>query len=196
MVRRIRPIAKRSKRSIDLSQEQTSAEAKDQETALPKEETQKELEEARAKAAGFLANWQRAEADFINYKKRAEQEKGDTAQRTLAVLVLELLPVLDDLERGFLSLPPELSGLTWIEGIQLIYRKLHAILERQGLTEIKTKGQRFEPSQHEAVRYADGEEGIVLAELQKGYRLSERVLRPALVVVGKGKGEGSDEKTA
>ena len=179
-----------------MSQEQTSAEAKDQEAAPSIEEAQKQLEEARSRAAGFLANWQRAEADFINYKKRAEQEKGDTAQRTLAALVLELLPVLDDLERGFLSLPPELSGLTWIEGIQLIYRKLRAILERQGLTEIKTRGQPFEPSLHEAVRYADGEGGIVLAELQKGYRLSERVLRPALVVVGKGKEEEVNESTA
>lgn len=145
-----------------------------------------ELDTARSRAESYLVNWQRAEADFTNYKKKAEQEKGETAQRTLAALILGILPVLDDLERAFTSLPPELGELAWIDGMQLIYRKLQALLEKQGLTEIKAKGEPFDTSLHEAVKYAEGEEGAVLEELQKGYRLSDRILRPTLVVVGQG----------
>jgi molecular chaperone GrpE len=163
--------------------------------AYPRGEMKRMLEEAQSKVDSYLANWQRAEADFLNYKKRAEQERDEMAQRTLAVLILDLLPVLDDLERAFNSLPPDLGEPDWMEGIRLIYRKLQALLERRGLAKIKAEGQPFDPSLHEAVRYDKGEEGVVLEELQKGYRLSERVLRPSLVVVGRGKDAGGEEIT-
>jgi len=154
----------------------------------------KSLEEEKAKAERYLSNWQRAEADFNNYKKRADQERGEVARFANIALVLNLLPVLDDLERAFNSLPATLAQLTWIDGIRLIHRKLQAILEAQGLSEIKTVGESFDPTVHEAVSQGEGEEGKVIEELQKGYKLHDRVIRPALVVVGKGKEEEKEEK--
>ncbi len=153
------------------------------------------LAEEKAKAEKYLTNWQRAEADFSNYKKRAEQEKSELADFANAMPILNLLPVLDDLERAFVSLSPKLAGLTWVDGIRLIHRKLQAVLEAQGLAEIKAVGQPFNPSLHEAVMYQEGEEGVVIDEVQKGYKLKDRVLRPSLVVVGKGKEGKAEEAT-
>jgi molecular chaperone GrpE len=83
--------------------------------------------------------------------------------------------------------------LNWVDGLRLIYRKLQATLETQGLTEIKSVGETFDPAVHEAVTQAEGEEGKVIEELQKGYKLHDRVIRPALVVVGRGSGGGEEE---
>jgi molecular chaperone GrpE len=152
------------------------------------------LAEEEEKANKYLANWQRAEADFSNYKKRAEQEKNDTTTFANWALILNLLPVLDDMERAVASLPQKLANLTWVDGILLIHRKLRAILESQGLTEVEVMGKTFDPSLHEAVAHMDGKEGMVINEVQKGYRLKNKLLRPALVVVGKDKGEKSEQK--
>jgi molecular chaperone GrpE len=100
--------------------------------------------------------------------------------------MLSLLPVLDDLERALNSIPPKATKRPWVEGIRLIERKLRASLEAQGLTPIKALGEPFDPNFHEAVRQDKGKEGIVIEELQKGYKLYDRVLRPAMVVVGNG----------
>jgi len=143
------------------------------------------LEEEKAKAERYLANWRRAEADFDNYKKRVEQERSENAKFAHISLVLSLLPIIDDFDRAFGTLMPSLAGLTWIDGIRLIGRKLQANLEARGLTEIKCLGEQFDPLYHEAVMQVEGEEGKVVAELQKGYKLYDRVIRPALVVVGK-----------
>ena len=154
----------------------------------------KSLEEEKAKAERYLSNWQRAEADFDNYRKRTEQEKGETARFANSLLVLNLLPILDDFERAFNSLSLKLAQLSWVDGIRLIHRKLQATLEAQGLSEIKTVGGNFDPAVHEAVTQGEGEEGKVIEELQKGYKLHDRVIRPALVVVGKGKEEKKEEE--
>ena len=147
------------------------------------------LTEEKVKAEKYLANWQRAEADFSNYKKRTEQEKAELIDFANATLIITLLPVLDDLERAFNSLPSNLAEFTWIDGIRLIHRKLQGIMEMQGLVVIEAVGQPFDPSLHEAVSYQDGKEGIVIAEAQKGYKIKDKVLRPTLVVVGKGEEE-------
>jgi len=154
----------------------------------------KSLEEEKAKAERYLSNWQRAEADFNNYKKRADQERSETDRFASMVLILNLLPVLDDFERAFNSLSAKLAQLTWIDGIRLIYRKLQATLEARGLSEIRAIGESFDPTVHEAVSQGEGEEGKVIEELQKGYKLHDRVIRPALVVVGKGKEEEKEEE--
>ena len=154
----------------------------------------KSLEEEKAKGERYLSNWQRAEADFDNYKKRVEQERSERDRFANMVLILNLLPVLDDFERAFNSLSAKLAQLTWIDGIRLIYRKLQATLEARGLSEIKTVGESFDPTVHEAVSQGEGEEGKVIEELQKGYKLHDRVIRPALVVVGKGKEEKKKEE--
>ena len=151
---------------------------------------QKEKEEAQR----FLANWQRAEADFVNYKRRVEQERAEAGRLASAALIINVLPVLDDLERALASLNIQLIGLTWFDGIRLIYRKLQLVLENAGVTQIEAEGRPFDPRFHEAVMYGEGEEGKVVAEVQRGYKLHNRVLRPAMVVVGKGKGEKPPER--
>ena len=147
------------------------------------------LAEEKAKAEGYLANWQRAQADFINYKRRSEQEKEEMAQFANSVIMLSLLPILDDFERAFVSIPPKLAKMSWVDGIKLIERKLWASLEAQGLSPIKALGESFDPNLHEAMRQDKGKEGIVIEEVQKGYRLNERVIRPTMVVVGNGEEE-------
>jgi molecular chaperone GrpE len=153
------------------------------------ETLKKILAEAKAKAEANLAGWQRAQADFINYKKRSEQEKEELVKFANAVLILNLLPILDDLERAFTSIPLRMAKLSWVDGIKLIERKLWASLEAQGLSPIKALGEPFDPTLHEAIRQDKGKAGIVIEELQKGYMLGDRVLRPAMVVVGNGEEE-------
>lgn len=154
------------------------------------------LFEEKERSERYLANWQRAQADFINYKKRAEQEKKETVEFANSELILNLLTVVDDLERAFVSLPPRLSKSSWIEGIELIHNKLKGILEAHGLTEIKAKGKPFDPRLHEAVMHQEGEEDIVIEEIQKGYKLKDRVLRPSKVIVGKGKASPESEPSS
>ena len=96
---------------------------------------QKTLTEEKAKAEKYLANWQRSQADYINYKKRVEQEKDEVKQFGNVMLIVSLLPVLDDLERALASVSAKMAGLTWVDGIKLIYHKLRAIMEAQGLSE-------------------------------------------------------------
>jgi molecular chaperone GrpE len=153
------------------------------------ETLKKALAEANARAEANLAGWQRAQADFINYKRRSEQEKQETIQFANSVLMLSLLPILDDFERAFLAIPPKLAKLSWLDGIKLIERKLWANLEAQGLAPIKAVGEPFDPNLHEAVRQDKGKEGIVIEEVQKGYKLHDRILRPTMVVVGNGEEE-------
>jgi len=144
------------------------------------------LTEERAKAEGYLANWQRTQADFINYKRRSEQEKEEVSKFGNAIVMHSLLTILDDFDRAFTSIPEHLDKLSWVDGIKLIERKLRASLEAQGLSEIKAMGEPFDPYLHEAVRQDRGEEGMVIGEMQKGYKFRERVIRPTRVVVGNG----------
>jgi molecular chaperone GrpE len=156
------------------------------------ETLKKLLAETQAKAEANLAGWQRAQADFINYKRRSEQERAEVAQFANSVMVLSLLPILDDFERAFVSIPPRLEKTSWVEGIRLVERKLWANLEAQGLSPIKALGEPFDPNLHQAVRQDKGKEGIVIEELQKGYRLNDRVIRPTMVVVGNGEEEANN----
>jgi len=157
------------------------------------EESRKALEAEKARAESNLAGWQRAQADFLNLKRRTEQEKEETVKFANTMLILNLLSVTDDLERALNSVPTRMAGLTWVDGVRLIYRKLQAILESQGLQEIKALGEPFDPCCHEAVMQCEGEEGRVLEEVQRGYRLHDRVIRPAMVAVGIGEGKVSEE---
>ena len=151
------------------------------------------LTEAKAKAEENLAGWQRAQADFINYKRRTEQEKEETNKFANSTLILSILPALDDLGRALTSIPPRLAKLSWVDGIKLIERKLQTSLEAQGLSQIKALDEPFDPNLHEALRQGKGKEGIVTEELQKGYKLHDRVIRPSNVVVGNGEEEEKKE---
>jgi molecular chaperone GrpE len=126
----------------------------------------------------------RLAADFDNYRKRVAREHGELTARANERLVNELLPVLDDLERA-LEAAAEHEEAKLEEGVQLVHRSLASLLERHGLKEIDTDGA-FDPHVHEALLAQPGEgaeEGSVLQVLQKGYRLGDKVLRPARVIV-------------
>ena len=141
---------------------------------------------AEEKSEKYLANWQRAQADFVNYKRRSEQERAEVVNYANSNLILNMLPVLDDLERALGSVPDELAESSWVDGIRHIYRKLQAVLEAQGISVIEAEGKDFDPNFHEAVMSVEGEDGKVIEETQKGYKLRNRVIRPTKVKVGKG----------
>jgi molecular chaperone GrpE len=142
--------------------------------------------EEKENAANNLAGWKRAQADLENYRRRAEQEKGEIARFGNTQIMLGLLPVIDDLERAIDSVPSDLADNSWVDGMRLITRKLRMNLEAQGLTQIKALGEQFDPNIHEAVMQAQGEEGKVVEEIEKGYKLNDRLIRPSKVVVGSG----------
>ena len=150
------------------------------------EALQTALAEEKEKAEKYLANWQRSQADLENYTKRSEQERAEIVESANRMLVSDLLPILDDFERAFASLPVELYEQNWTEGIRLIYNKIKAVLEGQGLAEIEAKGEYFDPCWHEAAGQLKGEEGVCVEEIRKGYRFRDKLLRPAMVMVGAG----------
>jgi len=158
------------------------------------EALKKALAEETEKAERYLANWQRAQADFINYKRRSDQEKEEISRFVTSALMLNILPVLDDFDLAFALSPARLAKPGWIDGIRAINRRLRAILEAQGLSVIEAMGEKFDPHLHEAVRQDKGGEGIVIEEVQKGYKLHDRVIRPTMVVVGNGEKEEKKEE--
>jgi molecular chaperone GrpE len=144
---------------------------------------EKQLAEAQTQAAEYKDGWQRSVADFQNYRRRVEAEKAETYQMAVGSIIKRYLPVLDDMERAMAVRPAELA---WANGIELIYRKLQSILEAEGLQRIEAEGQMFDPNFHEAIGQgpADGlESGTVIEVVRNGYKLGERVIRPAMVRV-------------
>jgi molecular chaperone GrpE len=149
-----------------------------------------ELEKAKADAAANLDGWQRARAEFANYKKRQEIQNAELRNFATQGLLSKLLPVQDDFERASKTLPEGVSHMTWIEGVMLIHRKLQLLLESEGVKPIVVQpNDPFNPSVHEAISNDDAPEGIesghIIEELQKGYKIGERVIRPTLVRVAK-----------
>ena len=134
-----------------------------------------------------LESWRRAEADFSNYRRRTEQEKGEINHSATCSVVYNILPVIDDFERAIASIPEEAASSSWAQGMYLIHKKLRSALESMGVEEVCAIGQVFDPRLHEAVAHLEGDEGAVIKELQKGYKLKDKLIRPSRVVVGKGK---------
>ncbi len=172
------------------NQKAEAAQAAGEDGAAPDEAAglRAELEAARAKAAEHLDGWQRAVADLANFKKRVERERAEAHQATTGAVIARLLPVLDDFDRAMKDAPAGEDVRHWVEGIALIQRKLHAIVEGVGVEQIDAEGAMFDPYWHEALTHDESEdhtEGQVIEVVQKGYRLGDRVLRPALVRVAK-----------
>ena len=148
------------------------------------EELSARLVDAEEKRDEYLRDLQRLAADFDNYRKRALRDQEALVARAHERLVTELLPILDDLERA-LDAAEVHDDATVVEGVRLVQRALQSALEREGLAEIETDGP-FDPHVHEALLAQPGdgaEPGSVLQVVQKGYRLGDKVLRPARVVV-------------
>ncbi|HLI28834.1 MAG TPA: nucleotide exchange factor GrpE [Chloroflexota bacterium] len=164
-----------------------ASEAPAAEEAPPSLETlQRELDQMREEAQRYLGIAQRAQADFLNYRRRAEQEKLEAFDNGRAALLKQLAPVLDDLDRALGNVPPEGPTAEWVEGLQLIRRKLLSALEAAGIERIAPEGQPFDPLEHEAVLQVpreDVEPHTVVSVVRAGYRLGGRVVMPAQVVV-------------
>jgi molecular chaperone GrpE len=168
-----------------LSTENTQGEPQD--TAVV--ELQARVAQLEKQVAEYKDQWLRAAADYKNFKRRTDQERADLIRGASAGLLLKLLPVVDDIERALNSVTPDVANTPWYGGFKLIPQKLQAILESEGVTSIAALGEHFDPNIHEAVIYeaaGEGQEGKVIAELQKGYKLRDRVLRPTMVKVGQG----------
>ena len=147
--------------------------------------TDPELQAARDEAQATFARYQRLAADFENYKRRTRQELADRTQYANDELLRKLLPILDNFKRA-LDHAPDGIDRSWFEGIKLVARQFEETLQAQGLSTIPAVGEKFDPTQHEAIASEetdDHEEGTVVEELQPGYRLHNRVLRPTLVKV-------------
>jgi molecular chaperone GrpE len=155
-----------------------------------------ELEQAQAQAAEYLSGWQRARAEFANYKKRQEAEREELRRTSTQALLLKLLPVVDDFERALQTVPKESAGEGWLDGTKMILRKLQALLESEDVTPIEAAGQPFDPLWHEAILQEETDEhpdGYVIEEMQRGYRLGNRVLRPSMVKVASNANESINE---
>ncbi len=145
-----------------------------------------ELQKAQAAAAEYLDGWQRARAEFANYRKRMDREREEHTQTATFEVLRRLLPVVDDFERALNNLPPELADHGWVKGVVLIRDKFQGVLQSYQVTEINPLGEPFDPSRHEAIGADNNDEvesGHITAVLQKGYICGDRVLRPALVRV-------------
>ena len=144
-----------------------------------------EQQAAQDEARATFARYQRLAADFENYKRRTRQELADRTQYANEELVRRLLPILDNFRRA-LDHAPEGIDRNWFEGIKLVAKQFEETLQAQGLSTIPAVGEKFDPNQHEAIASEETdehEEGTVVEEMQPGYRLHNRVLRPTLVKV-------------
>lgn len=139
------------------------------------------------RADEYFAKWQRTAADMANMRRRHEQERQEYTRQANATLMADLLPVLDSFDRALESVPRELHEQTWIDGILRVERQLRTVLERAGLQPIEAAGKPFDPTEHEALMHeaSDQPEDTVTGELQRGYKLYDRILRPAMVKVAK-----------
>jgi molecular chaperone GrpE len=153
----------------------------DKETAS-EAEPEDPLARAERERDEYLDLARRAQADFENYRKRAAREAAAAGERAKSGLVRELLPIVDNLERALISAEEGEQHLA--EGVRLVHSELIAVLERNGIEQFNPAGDRFDPAEHEALSVrADGEPGVVLDVVEKGYRANGTVLRPARVVV-------------
>ncbi len=152
------------------------------------EQLEKELAEERQKATDYMNQALRAQADMSNFRKRLQQDMNRLMAEALKQVVYQQLAVLDSFERAFHTLPEEFEHFTWVEGMGLIHNQLLTILMQAGVTPIEAKGKKFNPIEHEAVAYEETDaypEDTVTAELQRGYKLNNQVLRPTLVKIAR-----------
>jgi molecular chaperone GrpE len=146
-----------------------------------------ELEQVRAQADEYLDGWKRAQADLVNYRKRVERDAAEVRLQAAGRAVSRWFSVLDDFERALKEIPDPANCVQWAGGVELIYRKSLAALEAEGVTPIEPEaGADFDPNLHEAITREmcpDRRDGEILEVVHRGYRLGDRVLRPAKVRV-------------
>jgi molecular chaperone GrpE len=149
---------------------------------------QTELEAAKVKAEEYLEGWQRARADFANYKKRMEKASEADHARITGRILGRYLDVMDDFQRALKDRPTEDDASIWADGIDLIYRKLQGIIESEGVEEILPEGEQFDPNFHEAISQSESDdhnEGEIVEVVSPGFKIGDRIIRPAMVRIAK-----------
>ncbi len=153
------------------------------------ETLKQQLTASQAKAAENLDGWLRQQAEFANYKRRQQTELSSLRAMATSELIKSLLPIIDDFDRAAKNLPEALKDNTWITGLMLVQRKMQMVLEFEHVKVIAANpNDKFDPTQHEAISQDDAEgidSGNVIEELQRGYKIGDKVLRPALVRVAR-----------
>lgn len=150
--------------------------------------TTPKVDDAAARAEEYLQIAKRAQADLINYRRRADQEKDEIRLAARIDSVMAMLPALDDFDRAIAIIPAEARELPWVQGILLIERNLRGQVDRVGLERIEALGKPFDPWEHEAIMTDESgrqEDDTVTAVIRPGYRLGNRVVRPAQVTVAR-----------
>jgi molecular chaperone GrpE len=154
------------------------------------ERLQAELAASGVKAEEYLAGLQRERAEFQNYKRRTAEEREASLGLAAEGLISKVIALADDFDRAIEARPEALAGDAWADGVTAIDRKLRQLLESEGVTAIdSTPGRPFDPREHDAIVNVPGTgrlEGAIVEEIRRGYRLRDRVLRPALVAVAAG----------
>ena len=148
----------------------------------------RDLEEVRQEAVQTREQVQRAQADLANFRRRTEEESVTLRRDANRRLIMNLLPVIDESELAINHLGDGEAADSWVEGVKLIHRKAYGVLESEGLSRIEAVGVQFDPLQHEAVGVVDSDEqpsGYVVETLRNGYRLRDRVIQAAQVVVAR-----------
>jgi molecular chaperone GrpE len=170
-------------RKFSAPEEQTeTAEQAESATSL---DGQAEIEALTAERDQYLAQAQRALADFANFRRRSEQDRIQAREIATRGLLTHLVPIADELQRGLATMPEEEKGSAWAQGVQLIEKKLAALLEREGVAPIEAIGKPFDPAVHEAVATEEGStQNVVVEVYQTGYKHGQGLLRPAVVKVG------------
>jgi molecular chaperone GrpE len=173
-------------RKTDVPRDDAGGAAEDVTARLRELETQ--LAEAREEARQNHDRWLRERADLENLKKRAARERAETIRFANEQVLRDMLPVVDNLERAVEHARSGGDGQPLVEGVALVLKSLLEVLERHGVTRVEAKGVPFDPTHHEAMAHVESDEhepNVVVEEHQPGYRLNDRLLRPALVSVAK-----------
>ncbi len=165
----------------DLEEELEEQSLEEQVAAL-----QMSLDEMKTKAEEYLDGWQRARAEFANYKKRILRDHTEIHQSARGEVIKLYLDIADDLERALQEKPGDGEGATWADGIEIIFHKLRTRLESEGIKPMNPLGEEFDPNIHEALMKEENDEyesGQIIEVMQEGYWIGDKVLRPALVRV-------------
>ncbi len=172
---------------LDNKQKPATPPKKEEKTPDESAALKKQLEAEKKKSEDYLNNWKRAQADFINYKKRQNELFAELVNSASAGLIMEILPIYDTFSLAIKHTPDEIKDKEWAKGIVQLKSQIENLLKSRGLEEIKSIGEKFNPEFHEAVEMTESEkgEGEILEETQKGYKLNGVVIRTAKVKVAK-----------
>jgi molecular chaperone GrpE len=157
-------------------------------------------EAARRQAEEYLGLLQRERAEFANYRRRTAEERERELGLAGEDLIRKVLALADDFDRATEAVPPEIASNPWVTGVIAIDRKLRSLLESEGVSRIDASpGRPFDPREHDAIAHVPApgrRDGEIVEEVRRGYRLRDRVLRPALVAVAQGGPEGAPDQRA